>query len=343
MPAPGTPSRPRIELATAADIPALAVMRAEQGWHPNARLLRSILAWDGGRIFVIRAATLATAGAGSLTHSATHAEAPIATVVATASGTVGVIGNVIVAGHYRKRGLARALMEAALRWQHERGVQHVLLAATPDGRPLYRRLGFVDTELSWFAHSRIAALDLAAIREHAGDIQAELLPASALRGLAVLDAAAYGGDRLGLLDALLRHGKAGHDAWLYATSANGAEPSGYLILRRPHAMPDVLQIGPWVARTHAAALALVRAALGEDAPWRSTVTEEITLFAVGPHRAAMDLLVSVGARLGEDDIVMQLDFVPDSPPESIAGTRGPAQPVAEHPEWLYAWLAPMVF
>lgn len=323
-----------IEPATPEDIPELTNLRDRQGWHPNPRLLRAIAAWNDGHIFILRAA--APPGHG---HAATSSRDIIATVIATASGSVGVIGNVIVVAAYRRRGLARELMESALRWQHSRGVQHVLLAATPEGRPLYRRLGFVDTELSWIAAGPLANLDLAAIWARAGSQRAELMPASALERLAALDQQAYGGNRMGLLDALLRQ----DETWLFVAGANAAEPAGYLILRRPKGLENIVQIGPWVARTSEAAHALVAAAYAPDAPWRSVLHDNPDIWAVGPRREGIEVLVAAGATLIEDDIVMQLDFAPDTPSESIAATCGPAQPVAAHPEWLYAWLAPMVF
>lgn len=335
----------RIETATPGDISALSDLRVEQGWHPNARLLRAIEAWDGGRIFVLRASALAgTSGA-----QVSSADDIIATVVAIVAGPVGVIGNVIVAAPYRRRGLARILMEAALRWQHSRGAAHVLLAATPEGRPLYRNMGFVNTELSYFATGPLINLDFVALRAKAEGIGARLMPTSALADLATLDAQAYGGDRMGLLGALLREG----ETWLYVATGKekdaDAKAHGYLILRQPQAIPEIVQIGPWVARSPEAANALVAAALSVDAPWRASLRlsgdtpDDINVFAIGPRRQTLEVLVSAGATLSEDDIVMQLDFVSGSPPRSIVATGGPPQPVAAHPEWLYAWLAPMVF
>src|SRR5262249_46041717 len=43
----------------------------------------------------------------------------------------------------RGRGLGRALMQHALAYLDERGVERVRLDATPLGRPLYEKLGFV--------------------------------------------------------------------------------------------------------------------------------------------------------------------------------------------------------
>ncbi len=331
---------PRIESATAADIPALTRLRAEQGWRPSPRLLRAIQAWEGGRIFLIREGALADPDPSS----SPAGQSPIATTSAIAAGPVGVIGNVIVRADYRNRGLGRVIMQATLRWLRERGVGHVLLAATPEGRPLYARLGFVDMAPSWFAQGLVAALNLAMLLARAAATQAQQMPASSLDTLAALDTAAFGGDRLGLLNVLLRESQ----TWLYGAYGAGdehGEPSGYLILRRLRSHPDTLQIGPWVSRTPEAAAALLAAALAPQAAWRERMDPSIEprILAAVDRRDALALLGSAGATLVEDDIVMQLDFAPDSPCESINATGGTPQPVAKHPDWLYAWLAPMVF
>ena len=45
---------------------------------------------------------------------------------------------------FRRRGLARAVLEAILDWLSARGIVNVELHATKDGEPLYRSLGFGD-------------------------------------------------------------------------------------------------------------------------------------------------------------------------------------------------------
>ena len=52
------------------------------------------------------------------------------------------IGMVLVDPGYRRMGIATRLMNAALRYLHDAGVATVKLDATPDGRPVYERLGF---------------------------------------------------------------------------------------------------------------------------------------------------------------------------------------------------------
>src|SRR5882672_6936801 len=65
-------------------------------------------------------------------------------------GAQALIANVYCEPEHRRRGLARALMTAMLDWcKHER-MAKVVLHASPDGRPLYESLGFVQTnEMRW--------------------------------------------------------------------------------------------------------------------------------------------------------------------------------------------------
>ena len=53
------------------------------------------------------------------------------------------VGMVLVDPEHRRRGIATALMEKALVYLRERGVRTIKLDATPAGRPVYERLGFV--------------------------------------------------------------------------------------------------------------------------------------------------------------------------------------------------------
>ena len=54
----------------------------------------------------------------------------------------GNILNVYTVPEFRRRGLARCLMEAALDWCRVNGVDLVILHASPEGRALYESLGF---------------------------------------------------------------------------------------------------------------------------------------------------------------------------------------------------------
>lgn len=57
----------------------------------------------------------------------------------------GNILNVYTAERFRRRGLARELMEAVLQWCRENGVDTVILHASPAGKSLYESIGFAAT------------------------------------------------------------------------------------------------------------------------------------------------------------------------------------------------------
>lgn len=322
---------PHVDIASSADLENLAELRTAQGWQRAETLLRAITAWESGRIFLMREGTLDLA--------AQHPHAPVATTSAIAAGPVGVIGNVITRADYRRRGLGRAVMDKALTWLRETGVRTVWLDATEDGRPLYRHLGFVDVEASWFGYAPLAAFDQHALALASGTRRATLADKQALVQLAPLDIAAFGGDRIAFVAHLLE--QSGH--WLYrADDATGA-PSGYALVRQLEAPYVGLRVGPWIARDQATASALLVAALAPDAPWRHDMSAgplEPQLFFSLPSSSkdALSLFAEAGGTLVEDDLIMRLDF--DGP--RLAMDERPV-PVAEHPEWLYAWVAPMVF
>jgi GNAT superfamily N-acetyltransferase len=53
--------------------------------------------------------------------------------------------NMYVEREYRRRGIARALMEKMIGWCREKGFVSVGLHASDEGRPLYEQLGFEPT------------------------------------------------------------------------------------------------------------------------------------------------------------------------------------------------------
>jgi GNAT superfamily N-acetyltransferase len=57
----------------------------------------------------------------------------------------GNILNVYTAENFRRRGLARQLMEALLLWCRENAIDTVILHASAEGRALYESMGFTPT------------------------------------------------------------------------------------------------------------------------------------------------------------------------------------------------------
>jgi len=60
-------------------------------------------------------------------------------------GRWGYIMNVYTAEAHRRRGLARLLMQTILEWSADNHLDHITLAASEEGKPLYETLGFVPT------------------------------------------------------------------------------------------------------------------------------------------------------------------------------------------------------
>jgi len=61
------------------------------------------------------------------------------------SGPRGNLVNVYTAREFRRQGLARELVHAAMHWCRSNMVDVVVLHASPEGRPLYEALGFAAT------------------------------------------------------------------------------------------------------------------------------------------------------------------------------------------------------
>ena len=74
----------------------------------------------------------------------------VGTVTTTSYGTkLAWIGMMLVHPDYRRRGIATALMKASLAYLRDSGVQSIKLDATPEGQPVYERLGF---QAEWSFH-----------------------------------------------------------------------------------------------------------------------------------------------------------------------------------------------
>ena len=64
---------------------------------------------------------------------------------AVSNGRQALVINVFTEPEWRRRGVARCLMEAVLSWAREVGIESVVLHASAEGRGLYDQLGFVAT------------------------------------------------------------------------------------------------------------------------------------------------------------------------------------------------------
>jgi GNAT superfamily N-acetyltransferase len=303
----------------------LSALRIQMGWSHATDLLTAILGWSGSRVFVIRDGELANL-------SGALAQRPAVATIATAAPPLGVVGSVMVRPEYQRSGLGRVIMEHTLEWLKVHGARRIFLDATPAGRPLYRRLGFVDITSSWYTRAPLDSIDRASLRMAAAAstvARVVAADAEALPRLATLDRNAYGGDRLGLLAAMTRQANHG---LLIAEAADGA-PLGYIMTRPSDLKLEGLRIGPLVAHDNESAAALLAAALEHPA---TPPTGALIASVVGESPRALAFFKRYGAPPIEDDLVMRLnlpvadDVLSASPDEGIRANT-------------YCLLAPMVF
>jgi GNAT superfamily N-acetyltransferase len=118
----------QIQPLTSADLPGCLALARDRGWLPEERKWR--LLFDLAVVYGVRDPAGELAGVAVLTRYGTE---------------FAVIGMMLVATRYGGRGLGRALMNRALA---DVGDAIVFLHATPVGRPLYEKLGFVPTGAS---------------------------------------------------------------------------------------------------------------------------------------------------------------------------------------------------
>ena len=156
------------------------------------------------------------------------------------------VGMVLVDPEFRRRGIATALVRAALGGLDAAGVATVKLDATPEGAPVYEALGF-EAELLIERWAGAAGV------KHSPERAAE--PAPAPSHILGLDRRAFGADRSELLQALWA------ESCVMPAVGTGAagRPRGYALARRG-AVADY--VGPVVAEEAGTAAALLDDVLG---------------------------------------------------------------------------------
>lgn len=186
------------------------------------------------------------------------------------SGEVAWVGMVLVDPHHRGSGIGTELLRRAIAYLDERGVPCIRLDATPLGRPIYERSGFVDEyRVERWVLQREEPAPSAALAQ--GDDLDEVLG---------LDREVFGADRGDLLRSVAA---AAPD--LVRLVREGDRIAGYSLGRRG-ARAD--HLGPWVARDETTAATLLDDFLARSA--RDTVFVD----AVTPNPWAVGLLESRG-------------------------------------------------
>jgi GNAT superfamily N-acetyltransferase len=205
--------------------------------------------------------------------------APAGTVAVFVFGPVAWVAMVLVEEVLRGRGVGAALMRHALDFLDQRAVRTVRLDATPLGRPLYEKLGFVAeyTLLRYFGRAPAA--------QDRGQRAEDRKPSGLSSGLRVVPAAPEHLDRLARLDRtvtgadrepLLRRLFAERpDLWRVAEEAG--EVAGYLA-SRPGAR--AWQLGPCLGGASAGPALLADA-------WRLHAGQSVFVDVPAGHAAAV--------------------------------------------------------
>lgn len=232
------PKLTRIEIQsslTQPDIHAAQTLVVEAGWNQVPADWETFL--DLGEVLTVRGPD------GGL--DATAATLPYA-------GGFGWISMVLVTKARQRQGLATALLSQCIDNLRSKSLVSVL-DATPAGREVYRRLGFVDGWAISRWHCRAMSPPT---YTPAASLVRPMVP-NDLSVITALDAAAFGCARPALLKRLYSRSEA---FACLATDANGA-PRGFLLGRDGR---NATQLGPLVADDEPAAIALIDHALARN-------------------------------------------------------------------------------
>jgi GNAT superfamily N-acetyltransferase len=85
------------------------------------------------------------AGAGALLREVAPRPQPVRGKIEIVAGKQAIIQNVYTEPEWRRRGLAALLISTILDWTREEGIKSVVLHASDQGRRVYERLGFIQT------------------------------------------------------------------------------------------------------------------------------------------------------------------------------------------------------
>jgi len=162
---------------TSDDLPLGLRLSAQAGWNQTETDWRRFLWLEPEGCFVVESAA-----------------EPVATTAAFVFGAVGWIAMLLVDEAFRHRGIATQLVQQALQYLDGRGVQTVRLDATPLGRPVYERLGFLPEYRLLRMQGEVSL--------PSDDRRYAPLPAERVPGVCELDAAITGTSRKKLIQRL---------------------------------------------------------------------------------------------------------------------------------------------
>lgn len=216
------------------------------------------------------------------------------------------IGMVLVDPEFQKRGIGTQLLKKAVEYLDQRGIRTLKLDATPQGQPLYAKLGFVtEYQIERWILNRPPG-------NAAGKVKSSIahLTEAQLALILAMDRDVFGADRSFLLRSLQDEAQ----DFAMCITDQGA-PQGYAFGRRG-AFAD--HLGPWVAQCRAAAEKLLHEFLT-----RST-RETLLVDCLTPNPFAIELLRACG--FGPARILTRMYRGPNAypgNPDSLCAIAGP--------------------
>ena len=250
----------RVRVMTEQDIPAGLRLNILVGWNQTAIDWRRFLDNSPGGCFVMEHGTKVVGTATTISYENRFAW----------------IGMVLVDPEYRKRGIGTQLLEKTVEYLDQRHVPTMKLDATPLGKPLYERLGFV-TE---FEIERLLLKRSAKTASTAPPSGCAPVGEPDMEQIVRVDREVFGGDRGFLLRSLF-----GEASELALTVREDGAPRCYAFGRRG-AFAD--HLGPWMATSRASAEALLRGFLARSS------RETLIVDCVKSNAVAFELLSACG-------------------------------------------------
>lgn len=226
----------RLRAMTEQDVSAGLRLNTLSGWNQTAADWRRFLRNSPGGCFVME----------------DHGKVVGTATTVNYGDRFGWIGMVLVDPEYRKQGIGTALLKKTIEYLDSSHTATMKLDATPQGKPIYTKLGFVEEyEIErWILKRPPSASSPAPPSAHPPQIERQR------EQILRMDEELFGADRSFLLRVL------GEEAPEFATAAWEEELlQGYAFGRRG-LFAD--QLGPWMAKTQAAAEKILQRFLAQS-------------------------------------------------------------------------------
>jgi len=196
---------------------------------------------------------------------------PVGMVGTTDYGAFAYVGMMAVHPQAQRQGVGLALMRHLLAWLDEQRMPFVLLDASPEGQPLYEKLGFVayDSVYVFQRHGGLAS--------HDRPPQVQVVSTRDLDELVKYDTQVFGADRGRVLRALLTT----FPERTLMLRGEGGQMTGYVVAQKS-------RVGPWVTQHPQDAEMLLRAALSLPC------AETVSVVVPGVNQEAVELMRHFG-------------------------------------------------